>query len=73
MTATTGDYRGLNVAPAGTTSSYEPTPSVHQAPLAGRVLSGKQLRERVITPEVLAAMDVEEPTPTLLQRLFKRK
>lgn len=36
-------------------------------------VSGTQLRRRLITPEILAAMDAEEPRPSLLHRLMKRK
>ncbi|MBB4858576.1 hypothetical protein HNO88_001899 [Novosphingobium chloroacetimidivorans] len=34
--------------------------------------SGAALRRRLITPEVLARMDAEQPRKTLLQRLLRR-
>jgi len=35
-------------------------------------VSGAELRRRLITPEVLAALDAEVPRPSLLERLLKR-
>jgi hypothetical protein len=37
-----------------------------------RAISGTELRHRLITPEALAAIDVEEPKPILLRRLLRR-
>ena len=45
-------------------AGHLPPPDIH--------LTGTQLRKRLITPEVLAAIEAEPPRRSLLQKLLRR-
>lgn len=53
--------------------AFDEPPFASQLPKLRGSISGTQLRRRLITPDVLAAMNAEEPRPTMLQRMFGRK
>jgi hypothetical protein len=80
----THDRKGGVFAPADEAAPYEdgdPTPTTYAiddyasfdlpSPDAASV-SGAELRRRLITPEVLAALEAEVPRPSLVERLLNR-
>jgi hypothetical protein len=50
----------------------ECAPALYLRP-ADKAISGTELRRRLITPEAIAAISTEEPRPSLLQRLLRRR